>query len=360
MAIQPTYPGVYVQEESSGVVTITGVSTSVAAFIGMVNRGPLNEPTRILSYADYERAFGDDTSVSEMTDQVKQFFLNGGQQAYIMRIANGATAAEVTVKNEFNTDVLVFRAKDAGEIGDTIRVEVDYDTSSPESSFNVRVFRHESDGQGGLSEAEEEVFSGLTMDPASGQYAVDVITQQSALIDAELPAGFTADSVAFKGYALAGRTFTDANDFRTQIHAAIVAANAGVSGGTGRFRISVDGDPFVDVTVTEAQIGVGTAVDDFEGRINTALLAYGVTVDVSLVAGPNGKNYLLIESATSATAGSVVMRRGSSNDIAADMHFGLDAGGLEVDGYAQARPPLRVCFTGLGVSIPQTETGWKL
>ena len=52
-----------------------------------------------------------------MTDQVKQFFLNGGQQAYIMRIANGADEAQVTVENEFNTNVLLFTAKEAGQIG---------------------------------------------------------------------------------------------------------------------------------------------------------------------------------------------------------------------------------------------------
>jgi len=338
MPVQPTYPGVYVQEVPSGVRTITGVSTSVAAFVGMVNRGPLEQPTRILSFADYERKFGDDISISAMTDQVKQFFLNGGQQAYIMRIANGADEAQVTVENEFNANVLVFTAKEAGQIGDTIRVEIDYDTSSPESSFNLRVFRHESDGQGGLAEVETEVFGGLTMDPSSGQYAVDAITQQSALIDAGLASGFTPSSVAFKGYALAGRTFANAGDFRTQIHAAIVAANGGVAGGTGRFRISVDGSPFVDVSVTEAQIGAPDPIGDLTSRINTALLAYGLTVAVSLVAGPNGMNYLRIQSATSSAAGSVVLRRGPNGDIAEDMHFGLDYGGLEVDGYAHARP----------------------
>jgi hypothetical protein len=217
MPVQPTFPGVYVQEVPSGVRTITGVSTSVAAFVGMVSRGPLKQPTRVLSFSDYERKFGDDTSVSEMTDQVRQFFLNGGQQAHIMRIANGAASAKVTVANEFQKDVIIFTAKEAGEIGNTIRLEVDYDTSSPESSFNVRVFRHESDGQGGLAEVEEEVFSGLTMDPGSGQYVVDVISQQSSLIDAELAASFTPSSVAFKGYALAGRTFADEADFRTGI-----------------------------------------------------------------------------------------------------------------------------------------------
>ena len=34
MAVQTTYPGVYIQERPSGVHTTTGVSTSVTAFVG--------------------------------------------------------------------------------------------------------------------------------------------------------------------------------------------------------------------------------------------------------------------------------------------------------------------------------------
>ena len=34
MPVQVSYPGVYVQEEPSGVQTITGVSTSIALFVG--------------------------------------------------------------------------------------------------------------------------------------------------------------------------------------------------------------------------------------------------------------------------------------------------------------------------------------
>ena len=39
MPVQVSYPGVYVQEVPSGVRAITGVSTSVALFIGMTKRG---------------------------------------------------------------------------------------------------------------------------------------------------------------------------------------------------------------------------------------------------------------------------------------------------------------------------------
>src|SRR4029453_1740923 len=142
MPVQVSYSGVYVQEIPSGVRTITGVSTSIAAFIGMTKRGRLGVPTRVQSFADYERTFGTDTVVSEMTDQVRQFFLNGGQQAWITRIADGAREASAhLLDGRRRGPVLTVTAKEAGLDGNQIRVAVDYDTQSPESTFNLTVFR---------------------------------------------------------------------------------------------------------------------------------------------------------------------------------------------------------------------------
>ncbi len=58
MPVAPTYPGVYIEEIPSGVQTLTGVSTSITAFIGYTARGPVNQPVHIFSFADFERAFG--------------------------------------------------------------------------------------------------------------------------------------------------------------------------------------------------------------------------------------------------------------------------------------------------------------
>ena len=52
------YPGIYIEEILSGVRTITGVSTSDTVFVGFFKRGPMNEPVRITSFADFERLFG--------------------------------------------------------------------------------------------------------------------------------------------------------------------------------------------------------------------------------------------------------------------------------------------------------------
>jgi phage tail sheath protein FI len=56
MPITPTYPGVYVEEIPSGVHTITGVATSIAAFVDTFERGLVNYAIQLLSMSDFERS----------------------------------------------------------------------------------------------------------------------------------------------------------------------------------------------------------------------------------------------------------------------------------------------------------------
>jgi phage tail sheath protein FI len=81
-----TYPGVYIEELSSGVHTITGVATSIAAFIGWAPQGPTDRATLIESWADYQATFGGLDARSKLGYSVNQFFANGGTQAYIVRL----------------------------------------------------------------------------------------------------------------------------------------------------------------------------------------------------------------------------------------------------------------------------------
>ena len=53
-----SYPGVYIEEIPSGVRTITGVPTSITAFVGRALEEPTDEPVKVNSSADYERTFG--------------------------------------------------------------------------------------------------------------------------------------------------------------------------------------------------------------------------------------------------------------------------------------------------------------
>jgi hypothetical protein len=81
-----TYPGVYIEELSSGVHSITGVATSIAAFIGWAPQGPTEHVTLIESWADYQALFGGLDARSKLGYSVNQFFANGGTQAYIVRL----------------------------------------------------------------------------------------------------------------------------------------------------------------------------------------------------------------------------------------------------------------------------------
>ena len=96
-------PGVYVEEVPSGSKPIEGVSTSTAGMVGVTERGPVNEPTLVTSFADFTRRFGgylDHRVFTEDRDvlpfAVEGFFVNGGQRLYITRIV-GKDAEFATV-----------------------------------------------------------------------------------------------------------------------------------------------------------------------------------------------------------------------------------------------------------------------
>jgi Bacteriophage tail sheath protein len=126
-----TYPGVYIEEIPSGVRTITGVATSITAFIGGAKRGPVNIGTTINSFGDYERIFGGLWLNSSVGYAVRDFYLNGGSQAIIVRLFGapfakeedrakaGAAAKEVADKAKAAADTATAKA-DAKKKADDI------------------------------------------------------------------------------------------------------------------------------------------------------------------------------------------------------------------------------------------------
>jgi uncharacterized protein len=92
----PTYPGVYVIELPSSQHPITGVSTSVTAFVGSAAQGAVNNPLVLFSWSDFVRTFGGLWASSTMSYAVYQFFQNGGATAVVVRVAaDDAKAAQL-------------------------------------------------------------------------------------------------------------------------------------------------------------------------------------------------------------------------------------------------------------------------
>ena len=88
----PTYlsPGVYVEETDSGSRPIEGVGTAVAAFVGLTEKGPFNQPTLISNWTQFTKTFGGFVDGACLAESVYGYFQNGGGNSYIVRIGDGA------------------------------------------------------------------------------------------------------------------------------------------------------------------------------------------------------------------------------------------------------------------------------
>ena len=88
--------GVSIEELPSGPQTITGVPTSVTAFVGAASRGSSYRAVRISSFGEFEQRFGGLVASLDLGYAVQQFFLNGGKDAWIVRIARQLTAVQIS------------------------------------------------------------------------------------------------------------------------------------------------------------------------------------------------------------------------------------------------------------------------
>ena len=189
MPVTLTYPGVYIEEIPSGVRTITGVATSITAFVGRTWRGSINEPIAIFSFADYEREFGGLWRSSSLAYAVQQYFLNGGGQALIVRTVNagggGSTAAAAaTLTLAVGT---ILEAANPGSWGRNLRVSVDHTTANPADNnlFNLSVLDDpaslaDSAGRGGSG--LRETFRNVSMDANSPRFVGKILAEQSKLV----------------------------------------------------------------------------------------------------------------------------------------------------------------------------------
>jgi uncharacterized protein len=90
MAVQVSYPGVYIEEFAPG-APIQGVGTNTAAFIGVAERGPVNVPTKVNSWDQFTSLFGSQPVPGfYLWYAVQGFYQNGGQTCYVVRATNGA------------------------------------------------------------------------------------------------------------------------------------------------------------------------------------------------------------------------------------------------------------------------------
>jgi len=186
MPSSPSYPGVYIEEVPSGVRSITGVATSITAFIGRSLRGPDNDPVRVQSFAEYSRLFGGLWQPSTMSYAVLQFFQHGGSDALIVRVTHDAVPA--TLELPTATGSLLLEAASPGAWGSRLQATVDHQTRDPADTLLFNLLIEELDRPGGSITVASEVFRNLSVDPLSPRFVDTVLNEQSALVNVQTSA----------------------------------------------------------------------------------------------------------------------------------------------------------------------------
>lgn len=172
MPVAVSYPGVYIEEIPSGVRTITGVATSITAFIGYTARGLDYRATRILSFGDFERSFGGLASDSELSYAVQQFFSNGGSTAYVVRVPkNDAVAAQIDLfDGDGGQKALTVTALSKGAWANNVILDVDYAGVSDPKAFNLTITDR--------TTSRTEAFPNVTMDDTKPNFVVTVVNDE--------------------------------------------------------------------------------------------------------------------------------------------------------------------------------------
>src|SRR5919205_2262399 len=189
----PTYltPGVYVEEVPSTSKPIEGVSTSIAAFVGLAPGGPVNTPMRISNWTQFAKIFGDPNEPDNgpfmdgayLAHSVYGFFQNGGTLCWVVRVgdeggsngAGGQARAALPAASDGGVEAFAAVALEAGR--DDISVEVVQEPSAGEGgeqTYTVRV----------SAGPDKEEFTGLSVKKGRNNLATKV-NAQSKLIKIE-------------------------------------------------------------------------------------------------------------------------------------------------------------------------------
>src|SRR3984957_20614003 len=161
-----TYPGVYIQELPSPVHTINGVPTAITALVGAATRGPVNEPISIFSVADYQRAFGADSTLP-LDQAVSLFYQNGGGAAIIVRVVPASLVAARPPAGSLPAEG---HAISPGAWGNNLSITVNQAglSAAPETTmYSLTVTLTTTDKTTGAQQKTVEQYVGISVDPTS-------------------------------------------------------------------------------------------------------------------------------------------------------------------------------------------------
>lgn len=332
----PSYlhPGVYIEEIPSGSKPIEGVATSCALFVGYTNKGPIGEATLISKWDDYVDSYGGIASESDaMGLSINMFYLNGGQAAYIARLAASADTSSLGAAQmpgraggpAAGINVLAVSASSAGAWGDGVHVK------AINAGDNYR-FRLEAGGMENGSFVPGEVFDGLSMDSSDSRYVLTVVNAQSKLIRVDLadPLKSSPNTYYRKGSSesgdLAAITWTD-------VHQGM------------KLTLNIDNLGARTITLGPPPGGSYSTSTKVRDELLRCIHELGSENAYQNAGVAFAASKLTITSGTQGADSAVVVRPG---ELATLLKLGAGAGGLEIHGSFDVIPATMAANVALG------------
>ena len=317
---QLSYPGVYVEEVPSGVRPIAAASTSIAAFIGVAERGQVGKAVKVFNFTEYQNRYGGFLAGSFLSHAVYQFFNNGGTQCYVVRVAGAnAATANIVLRDRAATNQqasFTIFASSPGAWGNQLAVVIANGTNDSVNEFNLAVFQQDE-----LTPLES--FDNLSMVRGASNF-VETVTASSRYIRVTINAANTnAQPGTSRG----------------------AAAPLALAGPRTRFRININGDGYQEVDLQGAAPDLNTPANiatAIQARVR-ALTKLRTSTDQNAFANflcqvNNGVLLLTSGVASASSSVKVALAANNSQDATGLLRLGLHNGGIETLGATVLRP----------------------
>lgn len=170
--------GIYVVEGPSRGQPIPVEGDSVTAFVGPAARGPVDHAVPVSNSDEFLKTFGKSGQHCRLEFAVRQFFINGGSNAVVVRVSG--TSARNLLHLSAGEGELVLQARNPGSL-EYLRASIDFDGIDAEAteSFNLTVQRLRTPGSAWID--SQEYYRGISIDKASRDY-VGYLLQQSEMV----------------------------------------------------------------------------------------------------------------------------------------------------------------------------------
>ncbi len=175
-----------VQEEGGPDHAIVPLSLARTAFVGRTLRGPVGQPLLVRSFADFQQVFGGLWQPSTLSYAVEQYFDNGGFEALIVRVHNGARPATLTLPA--GDGALQLQAVRPGT-REFLRACVDYDNIAPGQPLNFNLTLQRIRIQGSVRVEDQETYHNVSLDRQAETFIGALLADSQLLMPLEpLPA----------------------------------------------------------------------------------------------------------------------------------------------------------------------------